>query len=125
MAPPVPSSPKPSILLPKVPMSPNKPISAIQISHRIPGFAQHLKAYLEMLKPNSTRNDVIHASTQQLPFQHLDTYHSFKFFHELLEEGSPEQKDVVKASPLKGGRFDTVVVLTSDTAGTVGLEGMS
>lgn len=117
-------SSKPRILLPKVPTSLNKPISAIQISHGTPGFAQHLKAYLEMLKPNTTRNDVLHASTQQLPFQHIDTYHSFKFFHELLEEGSPEQKDVVKASPLKGGRFDTVVVLTSDMAGKVGLEGM-
>lgn len=72
---------------------------------------------------HSTRNDVFHASTQQLPFQHLDTNHSFKFFCELLEEGSLEQKDVVKASPLNGGRFDTVVVLTTDTAGTVGLEG--
>ncbi|KAE9386873.1 hypothetical protein BT96DRAFT_960497 [Gymnopus androsaceus JB14] len=110
-------SPKPHILLPKVPTCPNKSISSIQISHHTPGFLQHLKAYLEMLKPNSTRNDVLHASMQQLPFQQLDIYHSFKFSHELLEEG-------MKASPLNEGRFDTVVVLTADTAETVGLEGM-
>lgn len=118
-----PVSPKPTVLLPKVPTCPNKPIGSVEITHRTPGFSQHLRSYLEMLKPSSTRNDVLHASTQPLPFQHLDIYHSFKFFHELLEEGNPEQKDVVKASPLNGGRFDTVVVLTTDAAATVGLEG--
>ncbi|KAE9387633.1 hypothetical protein BT96DRAFT_837371, partial [Gymnopus androsaceus JB14] len=61
---------------------------------------------------------------KQLPFQQLDIYHSFKFSHELLEEGNLEQKDVVEASPLNEGRFDTVVVLTADTAETVGLEGI-
>lgn len=120
----VPATPsKPRILLPKVPTSPNKSISSIQTSHHVPSFAQHLKAYLEMLKPNSTRADVLYASSQPLPFQQLDVFHTFKFARELLEEGGPEQRDVVKASPTGGGRFDTVVVLTADTAESVGLTG--
>lgn len=114
---------KPRILLPKVPTSPNKSISSIQTSHRVPCFSQHLKAYLEMLKPNSTRADVLYASSQPLPFHQLDIFHTFKFSRDILEEGGPEQKDVVKASPIGGGRFDTVVVLTADTAESVGLAG--
>lgn len=115
---------QPHILLPKVPTSPHKSISSIRQSHRVPGFSDHLKAYLEMLKPNATRADLRYAATQPLPFHQLDIYHSFKFHRELLEEGGAEQRDVVKASPLSGGRFDTVVVLTADTAETVGLTGM-
>ncbi|KAE9385711.1 hypothetical protein BT96DRAFT_949643 [Gymnopus androsaceus JB14] len=114
---------KPRILLPKVPTSPNKSISSIQTSHRVPCFSQHLKAYLEMLKPNSTRADVLYASSQPLPFHQLDIFHMFKFSRDILEEGGLEQKDVVKASPIGGGRFDTVVVLTADTAESVGLAG--
>ncbi|KAF9035434.1 hypothetical protein BDP27DRAFT_1435761 [Rhodocollybia butyracea] len=60
--------------------------------------------------------------TRDLPFQHLDVYHSFKFMPEQLEEGV-EVKDVVKALPLNGGRFDTVVVITGDVAEGVGLAG--
>lgn len=51
---PPPPLPKPRILLPKVSTSPNKSISSIQSLHHVPCFAQHLKAYLEMLKPNAT-----------------------------------------------------------------------
>lgn len=76
-----------------------------------------------MLKPNSTRADVVYASSQSLPFQQVDVFHTFKFSRQLLEEGGPEQRDVVKASPNGGGRFDTVVVLTTDTAESVGLAG--
>lgn len=76
-----------------------------------------------MLKPNSTRADVLYASSQPLPFHQLDIFHTFKFSRDILEEGGPEQKDVVKASPVGGGRFDTVVVLTADAAESVGLAG--
>lgn len=119
----LPTPPQSRILLPQVPTSPNKSLSSIQTLHHVPFFSHHLKAYLEMLKPNSTRADVLYASSQPLPFHHIDVYHSFKFSRELLEEGGPEQKDVVKASPTGGGRFDTVVVLTADSAESVGLAG--
>lgn len=75
-----------------------------------------------MLKFDATRNSVTDAMTRDLPFQCLDVYHSFKFLPEQLEEGV-EVKDVVKASPLNGGRFDTVVVITGDSAKGVGLTG--
>jgi hypothetical protein len=111
-----------SILLPKVPTAPNKLLSVIERTHRVPLFTQHMKAYTEMLKLHATTATVREAITRDLPFQRLDTYYSFKFSPERLEEGV-DVKDVVKASPLKGGRFDTVIVLTSAEAESVGLEG--
>jgi hypothetical protein len=116
------SSSKHPIFLPKVPTSPNKSLEAIESGHRVPRFSAHLKAYLEMLKYDATRNSVTAAMTRDLPFQRVDIYHSFKFLPEQLEEGV-EVKDVVKASPLNGGRFDTVVVITSDAAEGVSLAG--
>ena len=110
---------KPKILLPKFPTSPQKLISSISTGHQVPLFSQHLHQYLEMTKPHSTHSDVDFANTQPLPF---DVYHSFKFMPEGLED-SVEQKDIVKASPLKGGRFDTVIVLTGDAAKSVSLAG--
>jgi hypothetical protein len=97
-------------------------LSVIEKTHRIPLFSQHLKAYLEMLKPRATNSTVQEALTRELPFQRLDVYYSFKFSPERLEEGV-DVKDVVKASPLNGGRFDTVIVLTSEEAESVGLAG--
>ncbi|KAE9388371.1 hypothetical protein BT96DRAFT_947653 [Gymnopus androsaceus JB14] len=41
---------------------------------------------------------------------------------ESLKDGV-EQKDVVKASPLKGGRLDTIFVLTGDSAESASLAG--
>jgi hypothetical protein len=116
------SSSKRPILLPKVPTSPNKSLWAIETGHCVPCFSAHLKAYLEMLKFDATQNSVTDAMTRDLPFQCLNVYHSFKFLPEQLEEGV-EVKDVVKASPLNGGRFDTVVVITGDSAKGVGLTG--
>lgn len=115
-------SPPPTFLLPKVPTAPNKLLSAIEKTHHIPCFSQHLKAYLEMLKPSATNATVQEALTKDLPFRRLDVYYSFKFSPEQLEEGQ-DVKDVVKASPLKGGRFDTVIVLTGEEAESVGLAG--
>lgn len=115
-------SPPPTFLLPKVPTAPNKLLSTIEQTHHIPSFSQHLKAYLEMLKPSATNATIQEALTKDLPFKRLDVYHLFKFSPERLEEGQ-DVKDVVKASPLKGGRFDTVIVLTGEEAESVGLAG--
>ncbi|KAJ3728260.1 hypothetical protein C8R42DRAFT_571707 [Lentinula raphanica] len=60
--------------------------------------------------------------SQPLPFRHLDVYYSFKFSPETLDDDS-SIKDVVKATPLKGGRFDTVVILTGDSAETASFTG--
>lgn len=76
-----------------------------------------------MLKQGATRHSVDFALTQHLPFQWIDIYHSFKFSPERLEEGL-DPKDIVKASPLNSGRFDTVIVLTGDAAESVSLIGM-
>ncbi|KAF9059466.1 hypothetical protein BDP27DRAFT_1431347 [Rhodocollybia butyracea] len=77
-----------------------------------------------MLKHNATQNSVVEAMTCDLPFQRLDIYHSFKFLPEQLEEGV-EVKDVVKASPLNGRRFDTIaIVITDDAAEGVSLTNM-
>ncbi|KAE9398234.1 hypothetical protein BT96DRAFT_995127 [Gymnopus androsaceus JB14] len=89
------------ILLPKAPTSPNKLITSIQTTHHVPLFSQHLKAYLAMLKQDLSTRSVSGALSP-----------------EWLQEGVGP-KDIVKASPLNGGRFDTVVVLTSDTAESV------
>lgn len=121
--PPTPMPTRPHILLPKVPTSPNKSLSSIEKTHSVPKLTEHLKHYLEMLKPGATSADVTWAVSQSLPFAHVDVYHSFKFLTEQLEEGAVDQKDIAKASPLNGGRFDTVVVLTADTAESVSLQG--
>lgn len=94
----------------------------ITTPRHVPSFTQDLKAYLEMLKLSATNVSVCEACTQVLPFEHLDVYYSFKFSPEQLEEGV-DLKDIVKASPLNGGQFDTVIVMTSEEAESVSLEG--
>ncbi|KAJ3710810.1 hypothetical protein C8R42DRAFT_596614 [Lentinula raphanica] len=110
------------LFLPKEPTAPNKTLSSIELGHRVPFFSSNLKRYLAMLKPGSNRRDVEDSLYKQLPFNHLDVYYSFKFSPETLDEDSTLM-DVVKASPLKGGRFDTVVVLTGDSAEATSFSG--
>ncbi|KAF9025714.1 hypothetical protein BDZ89DRAFT_953570 [Hymenopellis radicata] len=109
------------ILLPKFPTSPNKSITLIQSQHRVPLFGAHLKEYLDLLQRAKSKKP---ATSYPLPFHGVDVYHSFKFSLESVDDTSDE-KDVVKASPLGGGRFDTVVVYTGDEAETTGLTGKS
>ncbi|KAJ3730728.1 hypothetical protein C8R42DRAFT_550016, partial [Lentinula raphanica] len=68
------------------------------------------------------QTDSTTVSTSQLPFDYLDVYYSFKFSPETLDDDY-SIKDVVKATPLKGGRFDTVVVLTGGSAETTSFSG--
>ncbi|KAJ3713054.1 hypothetical protein C8R42DRAFT_593567 [Lentinula raphanica] len=111
-----------SILLPKVPTAPGKNLSSIELGHKVPWFTANLKRYLAMLKPGSSRAEVESGLVKPLPFNALDVYYSFKFSPESLDDDI-NIKDVVKASPLKGGRFDTVVVLTGDSAETTSFSG--
>ncbi|KAF9015790.1 hypothetical protein BDZ89DRAFT_962459 [Hymenopellis radicata] len=109
-----------TILLPKFPTSPNKSISLIEKHHRVPLFGDHLKEYINLLRESVIKKP---AATFPLPFQGVDVYHSFKFSLESVDDNS-DDRDTVKASPLSGGRFDTVVVYTGDKAETTGLTGM-
>ncbi|KAJ3964293.1 hypothetical protein EV361DRAFT_979394 [Lentinula raphanica] len=111
-----------TLWLPKQPTAPGKAISAIELGHAVPFFSTNLKRYLAMLTPGSSRVQVEGSSFKQLPFDHLDVYYSFKFSPETLDD-ERSIKDVVKATPLKGGRFDTVVVLTGDSAETTSFSG--
>ncbi|KAJ3816175.1 hypothetical protein F5880DRAFT_1494547, partial [Lentinula raphanica] len=72
--------------------------------------------------PGSSRAEVEGGLVKSLPFNALDVYYSFKFSPETLDDDI-NIKDVVKASPLQGGRFDTVVVLTGDSAETTSFSG--
>ncbi|KAJ3818974.1 hypothetical protein F5880DRAFT_1510524 [Lentinula raphanica] len=99
-----------TLWLPKEPTAPCKALSAIELGHGVPSFSSNLKRYLAMLNPGSSRAQVEASLFKQLPFDYLDVYYSFKFSPETLDDDY-SIKDVVKATPLKGGRFDTVVVL--------------
>ncbi|KAF9020070.1 hypothetical protein BDZ89DRAFT_1138924 [Hymenopellis radicata] len=107
------------VLLPKFPTSPNKSITLIQSQHRVPLFGTHLKEYLDLLQRAKSKKP---ATSYPLPFHGVDVYHSFKFGLESVDDTS-DKKDVVKASPLGGGQFDTIVVYTGDEAETTGLTG--
>ncbi|KAJ3833014.1 hypothetical protein F5878DRAFT_666038 [Lentinula raphanica] len=111
-----------TLLLPKEPTAPSKALSLIESGHRVPMFASNLRRYLAMLKPGSSRAEVEGGLVKSLPFNALDVYYSFKFSPETLDDDS-SIKDVVKATPLKGGRFDTVVILTGDSAETASFTG--
>ncbi|KAJ3727773.1 hypothetical protein C8R42DRAFT_572404 [Lentinula raphanica] len=104
----------------------NKELSWIleqqQLGHGVPSFSSNLKRYLAMLNPESSRAQVEASLFKQLPFDYLDVYYSFKFSPKTLDDDY-SIKDVVKATPLKGGRFDTVVVLTGDSAETTSFSG--
>ncbi|KAJ3719986.1 hypothetical protein C8R42DRAFT_554976, partial [Lentinula raphanica] len=87
-------------------------------------FNKELSWILEQqrLRHFQKQTDSTTVSTSQLPFDYLDVYYSFKFSPETLDDDY-SIKDVVKATPLKGGRFDTVVVLTGDSAETTSFSG--
>ncbi|KAJ3718820.1 hypothetical protein C8R42DRAFT_697268 [Lentinula raphanica] len=105
------SSATTTLWLPKEPTAPCKALSAIELGHGVPSFSSNLKRYLAMLNPGSSRAQV-----------KASFLYSFKFSPETLDDDY-SIKDVVKATPLKGGRFDTVVVLTGDSAETTSFSG--
>lgn len=92
----------------------------ISKQHNIPQFANHLLAYLNGLIREKRGTQT--AEYPSLPFTSLDTFYSFKFSREGFTDDI-DVRDWVKASPLEGGQFDTVVVLTGDEAESAGLDG--
>ncbi|KIY62218.1 hypothetical protein CYLTODRAFT_183523 [Cylindrobasidium torrendii FP15055 ss-10] len=111
------------ISLSKNPTAPNKALRLIEREHHIPAFPAHLCSWLNAIEvehANQKQRDPLHHHV--VPFSGLDTWHSFKFGLEGFDE-SKQERDWVKASPLDGGRFDTVIVLHQPTAQSTSLEG--
>jgi hypothetical protein len=76
-----------------------------------------------MPNPLSLRSAILN----NLPFQRLDVYHTFKFHPPDLEDDE-EECDVIKAAPAlkkRSARFDTAVFLHTDEAESTGLAGVS
>ncbi|KIY63227.1 hypothetical protein CYLTODRAFT_360315 [Cylindrobasidium torrendii FP15055 ss-10] len=110
------------ILLPKRPSYPRKALSVLAREYGIRDFPKHLAEYISLIEHERARRPTLYRS-DTLPFQHLDVYYSFKLTAEGLHDPLDEEHDWVKASPLNGGRYDTVVVLNDDDAEVVGLQG--
>jgi hypothetical protein len=62
-----------------------------------------------------------------LPFNNVDVYSMFRFHPEAVQDDNENENDIVRAIPFSTshprGRFDTVVVIDSDSAEATGLEG--
>ncbi|KIY69492.1 hypothetical protein CYLTODRAFT_452584 [Cylindrobasidium torrendii FP15055 ss-10] len=94
--------------------------------HRVPNFPTNLCAYLNGLE-DDRKKQFPQAHTQHfytLPFRGVDVWYSFRFSHEGFDgSGEVVERDWVKASPLAGGRFDTVVVLSDNDGDATSLIG--
>ena len=115
-----PSPPPSRHWLPKTP-SATRSLEDIATNHQVPLFRAHLHDYLTMLKPGSTRADLRSSYVAGNVFHRLDTFHILKFQGTSLE--GLEGRDVIKASPADGGRFDAAIVLTGDDGEATGLTG--
>lgn len=108
----------------KFPDYPQYPISSIERQHNAPDFSFYLKKFLNSFREPRITTQVL--TTTVLPFSHLDVYKMFRFQPTALNDNE-EEHDIVKAIPkskeFPDGRFDTVVVITSDEAESHGLAG--
>lgn len=118
-------SEKVSIKLAKYPNQAGKSITAIETTHKAPGFSKSLKEYLNQFLIRRTSNHMAH--TYPLPFSKLDVFYQFKFSPHALQDDEDET-DVVKATPTSSkcpsGRFDPVIVLYTDEAEATGMAGI-
>ncbi|KIY73463.1 hypothetical protein CYLTODRAFT_216470 [Cylindrobasidium torrendii FP15055 ss-10] len=94
--------------------------------HGVPQFPINLCAYLNGIE-DERKKEFPEAHTQHfytLPFRGVNVWYSFRFSHEGFDgSGEVVERDWVKASPLAGGRFDTVVVLAGEDAEATSLIG--
>ncbi|THU87931.1 hypothetical protein K435DRAFT_680790 [Dendrothele bispora CBS 962.96] len=114
----------------KHPTESNKPLEMILDTHFIPQFLNRLKEFLNALLPPTQRQGN-HALIRNspIPILALDVWHSFKIQSESPGDGGMIQ-EIVKAIPnkskgLETKRFDTVVVMATNDAESVSLEGES
>lgn len=110
------TSKMPQVLFPKYPTA-RKPFGAIQKHHRVPYFFDHLKEYLHLVE----RVQDSFPSDFRIHFSGVDVFHKFKLRRQPLAD-APEL-ETIRASTADGGRFDTVVVITGDSAEGAGLDG--
>lgn len=111
-----------SIKLPKNPTAPGKGLGVVALQHGIPLFPAHLAEYITRIEIQKAAKPRHYPSAARLPFSRINVYHSFRLGLEGLHDDSLEE-DWVKASPVSGGRFDTVVVLLDEDADAVSLHG--
>ncbi|KAJ3504237.1 hypothetical protein NLJ89_g8041 [Agrocybe chaxingu] len=108
----------------KYPNFPGRSLSDVQQKHHAPSFDHHLRIYLNAKSPDrlSARN----LTDTALPFSKVNVYNMFHFAPSSLHDDDDE-KDVIKAigssSNMPNGRFDTVVVIVSETAHATGIKG--
>jgi hypothetical protein len=107
---------------------PGQSIDNIMKTHQCAGFARDLKSFI-----NSRLTDPLRRSSlqdQDLPFSTLDVYHGFKFTLDNLGndvDSGLEEHNTIKCRPAIGrqpARFDTVVVMDSESSEATGVEGM-
>ncbi|KIY70442.1 hypothetical protein CYLTODRAFT_451745 [Cylindrobasidium torrendii FP15055 ss-10] len=107
------------LLLPKNPTLPRRFVSVVAVEHHLPSLRSQLRDYINDLELQHT---FVANRYSSIPFDRIDVFHSFKFSREGLDDETREN-DWVKASPLDGGRYDTVIVLDGDDAEVTGLQG--
>lgn len=111
-----------SIKLPKNPTAPAKGLGVVALQHDVPLFPTHLAEYITRIELQKAAKPRRYPIAARLLFSRINIYHSFRLGLEGLHDDTTEQ-DWVKASPVSGGRFDTVVVLVDDDADAVSLQG--
>ena len=101
-------------------------LPTIITKHQCPGFKGSLAQYIYHLKnacPLSSAQ--LPDALVNMPFNHLDVFHSFKFVPASLNDNT-EEIDAVKATLVKGkqpAHFDTVVVMQDKDTEATGLQG--
>ncbi|KAF9038795.1 hypothetical protein BDZ89DRAFT_945691 [Hymenopellis radicata] len=107
------------ILLPRHPSIVNKLIRRIATQHHIPHFATHPACISDCSGARCSRR-----CSSNLFYSSIYGARRLLFFQVRTRRLGDdfEVRDVVKASPQDGGRFDTVVVITGDEAESTGLQ---
>ena len=91
----------------------------LMVKHQCPSFKESLAQYIYCLKNAHPLSSAQLPNTlANMPFNHLDIFHSFKFAPASLNNNT-EEMDAVKATLVKGeqpAHFDTVVVMQGQDA---------
>ena len=100
--------------LTKHPLVPLQALPIITTKHQCPSFKESLAQYIYHLKNDRPLSSAqLPDALANMPFNHLNVFHSFKFIPASLNDDT-EETDAVKATLVKGKQpacFDTVVVM--------------
>ena len=98
----------------------------LMVKHQCPSFKESLAQYIYCLKnAHPLSSAQLPDALANMPFNHLDIFHSFKFAPASLNDDT-EETDAVKATPVKGEQpacFDTVVVMQDKDTEATGIQG--